>query len=194
MTILLTLQFDVASDQAIRAYLAALAEQGIRVSYHNETPAQRYRPHLTLAAYEDESANRYQHVLRRFCETRKPFSVRLHHLGYFPDKCVLFIAPRMSVDLWNLHTDLLRFFSGPDWPTLKYDALSIHRWTPHCTLVPGETPQNLLRAIELCQRMWRPIDAQAVAIGAQVPPADVDEFACPLGGVGPGGNMPASIF
>jgi hypothetical protein len=79
MTIIFTLFFDIATEQAIRRLWQQIADAGIEVAGLNG-----HRPHISLAAYDADDAEQYQTDLQRFVPVHSPLPIRFHHLGIFP--------------------------------------------------------------------------------------------------------------
>jgi 2'-5' RNA ligase len=160
------LTFDDATEHAIRTIWHRLAALGLVVG-----GLTGYRPHITLAVYEDSDSSGYETPLVSLAATTPVFPVRLDSLGIFPEAGVLFLAPRMSQALFSLHRQVLYAFEALDRSSVISDLLLPDRWMPHCTLVGRLTPAQLLTAIEACQRNWTLIQGNAVGIGMRLWPA-----------------------
>ncbi|MCG8353637.1 MAG: 2'-5' RNA ligase family protein [Chloroflexales bacterium] len=144
-------------DCHIRAIWHRLAALGLLVG-----GLAGYRPHITFAVYEDG----YKALLVSLAAPTPMFPTRLDALGIFPEAGVLFLAPRMSQALFNLHRQVLHVFEALDKPSVITDLLLPDRWMPHCTLVGRLTPAQLLGVIEAGQRNWTPVQGDAVENGA----------------------------
>jgi 2'-5' RNA ligase len=100
--------------------------------------------------------------------------IRLHNIGIFPERRVLFLQPRMTRALMALHRAIIDEVA----PALRQPPTSpnfaIDCWTPHCTLADA-VPDGLLgSAVDLLQQHWRSMEGSVVGIGVLVPPAIVD--------------------
>jgi hypothetical protein len=173
-TLFITLRFDAKTERAIATSLRRLAAEGIAVSYGSELPESRHRPHLTVAAFDTLDLGPYQSVLKSVAEQLRPISIRFHSLGIFVEKNVLYLAPRITLELLRLHQTFHTAFSGAQWPMLKYEWLGVGMWTPHCTLVPAGSVNDLLKGVELCADVWEPLEGRIEGVGILVPPATED--------------------
>jgi len=170
-----TLRFEAATEQAVRGLWRRIASADIDVA-----GLTGHRPHITLAGYEIDRAERYRSTLTDFALGIAPFSIELGHLGVFPDAGVVFLAPTVNQRLLAMHRALVERFAGL--PPMKHDHLLPDRWVPHCTLVIGADPATSVRVVALCQDAWKPITGTVEGIGALVPPEVVDRYDCPFTG------------
>src|SRR5690349_19315069 len=108
MRIAITLAFDTQAETAIQDIWRRLAEQNI----HVPGLISGYRPHITLSVYETDDIEFYHHALTSFVQTLKPFPLRLDVLGIFPERGVLFLTPRMSQSLMNVHRTAIEAFGA----------------------------------------------------------------------------------
>lgn len=171
-----TLVFDSQLEQSVCRLWYLLAEQGICL-----TPDSRHRPHVTLVGFDVEEPESALGPLRSFCRRYRPIPIRLHHIGIFPERSVLFLQPRMTEALMSLHRAAVQelssaFAAAPTSPNLAIDA-----WTPHCTLADGVSGESLGRAVRLVQEQWSKMEGTAIGIGVLVPPDIADKFQCLLG-------------
>jgi len=172
-----TLRFDPATEQAVRDLWQRIASTGIEVA-----GLAGHRPHITLAGYEVDRAERYRATLADFALSVAPFSVELNHLGVFPDAGVVFLAPTVNQRLLAVHRALAERFASPGLAPMKHDHLLPDRWVPHCTLVVGTEPAALATVVALCQSIWEPITGTVDGIGALVPTEMVDRYDFPFAG------------
>jgi 2'-5' RNA ligase len=163
------LTFDDATEHAIRMIWQRLAAAGLVVR-----GLTGYRPHITLAVYEDSELVTCETALRALAAATSVFPVRFETLGIFPEAGVLFLEPRMSHTLFMFHRQVLHTCDALGSPTMIDDLLLPDRWAPHCTLVGRLTTSELLTAIERCQSAWTPIRGQAIGIGMRLYPATED--------------------
>jgi len=172
-TVYFTLRFDPATEQAVRALWRRIASIGIDVA-----GLTGHRPHITLAGYEVDHAERYRSTLAEFALGVAPFSIEFGHLGVFPDAGVVFLAPTVNRRLLAMHRALVERFAGPGLPPIKHEHLLPDRWVPHCTLVIGVDPSESASVVALCQSAWKPITGTVEGIGALAPPEVVDRYDC----------------
>lgn len=166
-----TLRFDPATEEAVRGLWRRIASAGIDVA-----GLTGHRPHITLAGYEIDRAERYRSRLAEFALGVAPFSVEFGHLGVFPDAGVVFLAPTVNQGLLAVHRALVERFASL--APMKHDQLLPDRWIPHCTLVIGANPATSARVVALCRAAWEPITGTVEGIGALVPPEVVDRYGC----------------
>ena len=156
-TIFLTLYFDTITETAVQKIIEKLADIDLTTSGEN-----RHRPHITLSAYDVEDVEASIETLAKFTSQIKTFPLRLHYLGIFPEKGVLFLAPMPTTQLFDTQRALQKHFRYP----VKYpDHLTADNWTPHCTLATGLNAQQLAQAVKLCTEDWQAIIGKACGIG-----------------------------
>jgi 2'-5' RNA ligase len=180
----LTLIFDDGLEQAVHRLCRILSDAAICPPID-----QRHRPHVTLAGFEVADAARCTKPLEELCRRRAPISIRLHHVGIFPERSVLFLQPRMTASLMKLHREVIEGFGAALSTSPTSPNFAIDNWTPHCTLADA-VPQELVgTALALVQENWRVLEGKAVGIGVLVPPAIVDCFQCGFSGVASAGSV-----
>lgn len=156
-TIFLTLYFDAATEYAVQKLFHRLGDAclGINQLYH-------HRPHITLSAYDVEDVEASAKILANFASKVKAFPLRLHYLGIFPEKGVLFLAPLPTAALFQVQSALQTQYQEP----VKYpEHLTPDSWTPHCTLAVGLKPADLAEAVKICTTEWQPLVGTACGIG-----------------------------
>lgn len=167
-TIFLTLYFDAATEEAVQKFWHKLVEAGLDVNQ-----LYRHRPHITLSAYDVEDVAESAKILSNFAPKVKAFPLRLHCLGIFPEKGVLFLAPLPTAALFDVQRALQTQYHEP----VKYpEHLAPASWTPHCTLAVGLKPTNLAEAVKMCIEEWQPIIGTACGIGLRVSENSEDLF------------------
>jgi 2'-5' RNA ligase len=172
-----TLIFDDDLEQHVRRFGQVLAKAGI-----DGPPEERHRPHVTLAGFDLADAACCAGPLQQLCSRRKPMPIRLHHIGVFPERGVLFLQPRMTRGLMALHRAIIEEVAPALGKSPTSANFAIDYWTPHCTLAEA-VPDGLLgKAVDLLQQHWRSVEGNAIGIGVLVPPATVDCLQFTLGG------------
>jgi 2'-5' RNA ligase len=168
MRIAITLSFDPQTAASIRLIWQQLAQQNIAVP----GVTSGYHPHITFAVYDTDDIEFYHQKLLPFVTSLRSFPIRLDVLGIFPERGILFLAPRMSRALMNMHQAAVDAFG--DNPIAAH--LLPDRWTPHCTLAIPASPQQMTDGVLWCQTHWQPFDAEATGIGIQVIPESEDRW------------------
>lgn len=169
--------FDHELEHDVYRLLKRIAERGLQVPSFEGN-----RPHISLAAYEVDDIASYQTKLNDFAQTRHPFAIRLHYLGFFLAESVVFAAPRITHALFTLHREVLLAFAGPGQPPLKFENnLGYDNWTPHCTLVAGVTPEKLAAVVEVCQQDWHPLCGTVEGINIVILPEKLEMSRHPFG-------------
>lgn len=167
-----TLAFDAATQQAVQELWGRLAHAGIP-----QPDQSRYRPHVTLAVYDVENIDEYETILAPVASALAPFPIRLESLGIFPERGVIFLAPRMSHTLFFLHRATFQALESMD--EMKRlspvsDWLRPDQWVPHTTLAVQLTPPQILKGLETCLLHWTPLQGRAIGIGMRIVPEPAD--------------------
>jgi 2'-5' RNA ligase len=166
--VVLTLRFDAATELAVRDIWARIAGAGFSVAgIHG------HRPHISIAAYDVESAETARSILHETLRDEFSFPIRLHALGVFPERRVVFLAPYVTDALISLHARVLDRFAAHG-HNLVYDHLEHNGWIPHCTLCVDVPPEHVAPVVDLCARSWQPITGTVEAVGLLIPPATED--------------------
>jgi 2'-5' RNA ligase len=167
-----TLVLDADLERDIRQLWALLAEMGIGGTTH------RHRPHITLGGFDIADPASCVDSLHRFCSQRQQLPIRFHHIGFFPEKSVLFLQPRMTWSLLALHRSMVEELGPVLGGSSTSPNFAIDQWTPHCTLADSVPPDLIGDATCLLQERWKMLKGYAVGIGMVVPPQTVDTFQC----------------
>jgi len=161
--------FDEATERCVRSLWQRLVDAGITA------PAlPRYRPHVSLACYDVPDITVYEAGIVGVAAATPPFHVRLDSLGIFPEAGVVFLAPRVSHELFGLHRAIVHAFDGPGRPPVVDERLLPDFWMPHCTLAVRLTPEQMLTVVDTCRRYWAPLHGQATGIGMRLLPVPRD--------------------
>jgi 2'-5' RNA ligase len=156
-------------------------EQGVRdlwrdletIGIHFPEP-ERYRPHITLTGFDIPNPAACSRTLQMLCSNHPPIPIRLHHLGLFPELSVLFLEPRMTRALAQLHRNLIQEITNLPGLSPPFSHYDIDTWVPHCTLAANIPPNLLGTAITKIQSRWRTLEGHAIGIGLFVPPIKSD--------------------
>jgi 2'-5' RNA ligase len=139
--------FDETTDREIRALWRVMADEGVSRFLHDGP----FRPHLTLALYEELEVSAVVAALRPLAEQQEGFSIPLASIGVFPGaEGVVFLAatrtPLLDALHRRVHERLADFATGPHAYYLP------ERWNPHCTIALGITASDVVRAVDI---LWR---------------------------------------
>jgi len=152
------LYFDRNMDQRVRKIVHNLARMGLPAASSDPN----WRPHITLAVYEDipdreELVRRVGDFARR-CSMEcarvrdrasdySPLNSAFSSLGIFPSvEGVLYLSPLPTSGLFNTHS-LYHAMTG-NLGHLERGWYLPDRWVPHCTLATGVETEDLGRAAE----------------------------------------------
>ena len=166
--------FDPATEDAIRNIWRALADAKIN-SRMIDVGA---RPHISLTVADGSVSTELINQLQAFTVNRTKLQFQFGSLGIFPnDLGVLFLAPRASVELANLHLKWCAAITHLRLAVWKY--YSATDWTPHCTLAVGLSPAEFVPAFNLCRSTIFPYRAEIQEIGvAKLQPLErIESFA-----------------
>lgn len=180
MTILsCNLFFDPPTERAVLGLWQQLADAGLPAK-----SATGYPPHITVTAYATAetaaTVAAFASRLAAFATSQQSIPLRLESLGVFPEAGVVFLAPRVSRALLDLHRAVIDTLAAPNTPALLDDLLLPDRWTPHVTLAGHLDAEQIPRIVGACVRDWRPIQGEAVGLGVRVHPDVTDTHRIPL--------------
>jgi 2'-5' RNA ligase len=168
-----TLIFDPGLEGRVQRFRQLLYGAGIGAA-----PETRHRPHITLGGFDLADPASSAEPLRKLCSQWKPFPIRLHHIGLFPEQSVLFLEPTHTDALFAMHQAVTHEL-GAELATPSTSAhFAIDQWAPHCTLEVGVAGDAVGSAVRLVHEHWQPLKGIAVGIGVLVPPARIDCIQC----------------
>lgn len=147
MAFAVSLLFDSATSDAISARWKRLADAGLSNSMFDLG----YRPHVTLAVYDDLAMDAAVAALDQVFDKLDQIAVTLTGFSTFgvgSGVCYAALAP--SQDLMRLHTTIVGAISETCRPYYQRRG-----WTPHCTLATGMTDAEIGRASDLLKGEWR---------------------------------------
>lgn len=122
------------------------------------------RPHISLAVFPHVDCDRLIALTHEFASKFEPFAVQLSAIGTFPTgENGLFLSPVPTQELLNCHKE---FHDGLTESTITPSAYYISQnWIPHCTVEMNIPDAQLLKAIELCKKTFKPLFGQIQEIG-----------------------------
>jgi len=122
--------------------------QDLVLSVEDSSKFEGYRPHITLAVYDSESFDLKGAIrqLDSFSEGLESFGLELGFLGIFPEQKVVFLGPKVSRSLLNIHYNFHKQFK--DYSAHLKTFYSPDNWIPHCTIAFGLSEQNFRIALE----------------------------------------------
>jgi 2'-5' RNA ligase len=160
MPFAIELYFNRATESAVRSIWDDLAVAGIS----DRMPASGARPHVSLAVYQERDVSSDSAVLSRFVQPTRPFDFTLASVGICPTtQGVVFLAPVLTRDLLDLHDRFHKQFARSAESCWPYYLPG--NWVPHCTVAIDLAPELLPSAVEVCQRVVRPIRGTFEQVG-----------------------------
>jgi len=166
--------FDPATEDAVRNIWRALADAKIN-SRMIDVGA---RPHISLTVAEGNLTTELVNHLREFTTNKTKLQIQFGSLGIFPnDLGVMFLAPRASAELANLHLEWCAAIAPLD--LAVWDYYSAGDWSPHCTLAVGLIPEQFAEAFSICRstRFPLPVEIQEIGVTKLRPVERVQSFA-----------------
>lgn len=167
----LTLIFDAQLENGVRRYWQLLAAAGLTIQ--ND---QKHRPHITLAGFDLADPQTCGEPLRQFALRFRPLPIRLHHIGVFPERSVLFLQPQATRSLFALQQSVMEELGPVLGNSPTSSNFAIDNWTPHCTLIESAPHELMDKAVRTLIEHWSVLEGRAIGIGVLVPPATDD---CP---------------
>jgi 2'-5' RNA ligase len=161
--------FDAALESRVRTTWTLLSEAALSSAYH-EGP---YRPHITLAIYEQIDRTAFSAALHRAVQGHAGLPVVLPSLGVFNnDPPAIFLGVTVSQALLDLHAIVHRLLTAHGQGPRAYYLPG--RWNPHCALAPGMAPAKLAAAMILLSEMKLPLEGSIERLGIIDTPAEVE--------------------
>lgn len=151
MTYVISLCFDEATEEIIKAVWEELHIEGISSKLHLGS----YRPHVTLAVCESLDITAFKQYFAQAVAEQSPFSIQLSHIGFFQNNpLVLFYGVTVTKAIFSIRDELLTTISKcGEGLELFYN---IDMWTPHCTLARDLDMSKLTHAISICEKYALP--------------------------------------
>ncbi|MBX3084626.1 MAG: 2'-5' RNA ligase family protein [Anaerolineae bacterium] len=166
--------FDEATDSAVRGMWQSIAATGVP----SAMLAGGYRPHVTLAVYDDlKDDGWFASTLEVLAGVAPPVSLTLSSYGIFPGaEGVLFLGVTVTDALCELHGTFHTWFT--DYQSSSRAHYAPDQWVPHCTLALGLSLDEMAKALQACQGCPLPLTAQVTAFGlVEVSPISYREIA-----------------
>lgn len=136
------------------------------------------RPHVTLAHALELEVDPFVAALEGRLDSYPAFDITFLGLGLFVDSGILYLSVVMTGVLWTLHRDVFQLASAHGGRSSPY--YRPERWTPHCTLAVGLTPEAMLNAVAACQKLPFPLTLSATRLGIIENPSEKELSALPL--------------
>jgi 2'-5' RNA ligase len=108
-----------------------------------------FRPHISLAGYEQIDEQALATVLEQLAKRSPPLPIKLDAIGVFPtSQGVVYLAPVVTAQLLLLHAD----YSAQADATghLSHPYYRPGAWIPHCTVAHDLAPEQVGEAVRLC--------------------------------------------
>ncbi len=110
--------------------------------------------HISLACYNTDKEDEVVEHVKNIAKELSKIQVYISHIGVFPGGKVLFGAPDMSEDLFNLHEKSLLDSEG---------NIEEFIWTPHSTFIIDE-PETVAAALPILAKSFVPFHGQIVKL------------------------------
>lgn len=160
MGLAVELYFDDVAEQAVRALRAELVRDGLPPTLE----ALNDQPHVSLAVFSGSDPEPLLPQLASFARATSPFRLTLSAFSAFPSaEGVLFLSPTPTEALLRHHRSFHRLLGDHTEslnPYYRPDA-----WVPHCTLAAGFSPDQMVVAIEICLRAFKPLELTCREVG-----------------------------
>jgi 2'-5' RNA ligase len=107
------------------------------------------QPHISLAVFDSIDCEIAQKVIKSFAKETNPLSVKLSFVGTFPTReNVVFIAPKVTTELLNIHLKLHEKLSNKGIKSIEY--YQPNNWIPHCTIAIDLNKNKTSKVIDIC--------------------------------------------
>ncbi len=154
------LYFDSQTEKSVWDLRHILIGQGISSAISELGD----RPHISLAVFPNVDCDNLISLTKEYAGKIEPFSFQLSAIGTFPtDENGLFLSPVPTNQLLNCHQN---FHYQLAKSKLKPSSYYIpENWIPHCSVELNIPDEQLLKAIELCKKAFKPLIGQFREIG-----------------------------
>jgi hypothetical protein len=158
------LSFDEPAESTVRALWDQLERGGI--SSLGTVQGGPYRPHVSLAVFDDGDPDQLWGELARPVDTCLGMPLTLGALGFFlTDEAVAFLHVVPTTALLDHHRRVVSSYSAH--PSRLWPYYGIDRFVPHCTLATGLRDTEISTVAGTLAHTRLPIAAHA-AMGALV--------------------------
>lgn len=138
------LYFDPETEREIRAIRDRLCASDSTLE--NASGVVEYRPHVSLAVFDDVDLLPIVTLLEEFAEFVAQFPVAFTSFGFFPGEAVvLYLAPPPTTQLIEVHRALHDQLTLRNIPCMEYYRPG--KWHPHCTLHMNMDSQSFQSAL-----------------------------------------------
>lgn len=153
--------FDGELDYYVRKMWKKLHEEAIS-SFMFEID--QLRPHITLAVYNEiTDLFAFKTKLESHFINQKKIDINFPILGIFPATGTCFLAPTITNELMQTHSDFHRAFD--EYKQLTNPYYLPNNWNPHCTLATHLEKDDTLKALDYCLKDFKPFKSQIAEIG-----------------------------
>jgi 2'-5' RNA ligase len=160
MPFAIELDMDDHAAAAVRQVWHALVNAGVP----SAPLSLGMQPHVSLCVYESLDSALAVKQLENFARPIGTIPFELETVETFAgSKGVVFLAPRPSEALSELHARFHRDFAGHRATASQYYLSG--NWKPHCTVAENLSPAQVSQAIEICRKTPLPIRGAYVQIG-----------------------------
>ncbi|NHN32819.1 2'-5' RNA ligase family protein [Paenibacillus agricola] len=122
------------------------------------------RPHITLAVYKElDDLATFKNKFKVHCNNHKKLDIKLDMIGTFPTSGTCFLAPTITKELLNLHSEFHKKFEAYSHYANPY--YTPNNWEPHCTLATKLTHEKLVETINYCTKDFKPFKSTITEIG-----------------------------
>jgi 2'-5' RNA ligase len=137
---------DYETEECFKDLWKDLSENNI-TQYGVDTKGKR--PHITIADYDNLDKDLFVDLLNKFYDDKLKIDLSLNILGTFMNTGTLFLAPALSSELLDFHTNHHTYFK-----TFNENENSFYlpgKWNPHCTIASRLSVDNMVQAFKYCK-------------------------------------------
>jgi 2'-5' RNA ligase len=154
------LYFDSQTEKNVWNLRHILIEQGISSTLGKLGD----KPHISLAVFSDVDCDSLISLTEQYASKIKPFDFQLNSIDIFPtDENVLFLSPVITNQLLKYHRDFHHRLAESKLTSSLYYIPA--NWTPHCTVEMNIPNEQFSKAVEVCQKAFKPLFGQFREIG-----------------------------
>lgn len=121
------------------------------------------RPHITLADYQNIDIEKLSLKIQQYFHYQTQVQIHLNTWGSFIGNKMLYLAPTMTKELLELHSNYHEKFKEFNQNPNSYYLPD--RWVPHCTIAGHLTDERMIKVFGYCQRRVRCIHTKIVEVG-----------------------------
>jgi 2'-5' RNA ligase len=114
-------------------------------------------PHIAFAVFSEVQINELRGLLKEFTAKQSTIDLNLSYIGTFPtDEGVVFLAPKVSAELLDVHKNLHKLFSNYSFSEKQWDYYKPELWVPHCTMAIKVSESKALEALKYLKSVHKP--------------------------------------